>query len=125
MNEQLSMIDLWTPPVAVMRRACDPFGEVLQGEPDEYLHLPRKGNVNPLAEIELHRHSDGQWMWSASYGLLSGSGSSYKVGPKWGRFAATRDDALSAAIDELITGIGRREACPSIPKIFAWARSLR
>lgn len=123
--EQLSMLDLMEPPPALMIEPVDANGPVIQGDPQEYLFLPRHGNACPLAEIELHQHTDGRWMWSASYGLLNGSGRSYKVGPKWGRFAATRHDALRAAVDELVGGITKREDCTSIPKIIAWARGLQ
>lgn len=123
--KQLSLLDLMEPPVAVMIEPVQPMGQVVHGEPDETLVLPRPGNANPLAEIELHRHVDGRWMWSASFGLLDGSGSSYRVGSKWGRFAATRSDALRAAVDELTERLSKREACSSIPKIISWARGLK
>ncbi len=122
---QMNFLDLMEPPVAVMIEPVQPMGQVVQGEPDETLVLPRPGNANPLAEIELHRHVDGRWMWSASHCLLNGAGRSYKVGPKWGRFAATRSDALRAAVDELTERLSKREACSSIPKIISWARGLK
>ena len=124
-EEQLSMLNLMEPPPALMIESVDPFGPVIQGDPQEYLCLPCSGNVNPLAEIELHQHTDGRWMWSASYSLLNCSGSGYKVGPKWGRFAATRQDALRAAVDELASGVSKRGDCTSIPKIISWARRLQ
>lgn len=122
--QQLSMFDIWTPPAAIMIEPCDPFGAVIQDEVDEILTLPRKGNVNPIAEIELHRHTDGRWMWSTEHHLSNGSGGGYRVGPKWGQFAATRADALRAAVDELIGKVGKRDHCRDIPAIIAWARGL-
>lgn len=124
MTQQLSMFDLWTPPIAIMIEPCDPFGAVIQGAADVTLTLPRKGNVNPIAEIELHQHTDGRWMWSTEHTLSNGSGGSYRVGPKWGRFAATKPDALSAAVNELIERVGKRDRCKDIPAIIAWARGL-
>lgn len=38
----------------------------------------------------------GQWMWSVSW-QIGTSGSGYRVGPKWGRFAPTRAEALEEA----------------------------
>lgn len=95
MSQQFSMFDLWHP--VPVRLPLDPYGEVVQGAPDETLTLPHPCMAWPLARIELHRHTDGRWMWSAS-----AAGSSYKVGPKWGRFAGERDTALCAAAREIL-----------------------
>lgn len=122
--QQLSLLDLMEPPAAVMIEPCDPYGQVLQVDPDETLLLPRKGWVD-MARIELHRHIDGRWMWATGYSLPTGCGSSYKVGPKWGHFAASRADALRAAVDELIASISKRAADAITPKIISWARGLK
>lgn len=123
-TEQLDIFGLWQPPPDYTFEKVEIDGAVVQGAPDETLALPRKGNLNPLAEIELHQHSDGRWMWSASFGLLNCSGHSYKVGPKWGRYAETRAGALRGAVDELTARLSDREACRSIPEIITWARGL-
>ena len=124
MSQQLSMFDIFEPPPALIIERVDPCGEVVRGQADETLTLPRKGNANPIAEIELHQHINGRWMWSTSHHLSNGSGGCYKVGPKWGKFAATRSDALRAAVDELIDHLGKREACRDIAPAIAWARTL-
>ncbi|RRH72030.1 hypothetical protein [Falsigemmobacter faecalis] len=95
MSQQFSMFDLWQP--VPVRLPVDPHGTVIQGAPDETLILPHPRMAWPLARIELHRHTDGRWMWSAS-----AAGSSFKVGPKWGRFAGDRDMALRAAALEIL-----------------------
>lgn len=60
---------------------------------------PRGASI-PAISIELAQHDDGRWMWSASIHHRSGYGRSYRVGPKWGNFAASRQAALIAAIAE-------------------------
>lgn len=95
--EQLSFLDLIAPPPALMRFPVDPHGEVVQGAPDETLTLPHPRMAWPLARIEMHQHTDGRWMWSAS-----AVGRSYKVGPKWGRFAQDRETALRGAAREVL-----------------------
>lgn len=125
MAPQASLLDLLrSPPVA---RPVDPDGPVVQGEPDETLTLPHPRMAWPLARIELHRHDDGLWMWSVS----SACTSSYKVGPKWGRFAQTRDDALFHAAQELLSAIGRLSdisglfiSAAQVREIDRWARGL-
>ncbi|WP_435170733.1 hypothetical protein [Falsirhodobacter sp. 1013] len=109
---------------APIRRECEPHGSVLQGEAQELLSLPGKIRALPLAEIELHPHDDGLWMWSTSYHLEDMSGGSYKVGPKWGKFAPTRSDALFYAAEELIEKMGKK-SCVSARRVEAWARDLQ
>lgn len=47
-------------------------------------------------EIELAQHADGRWMWSVSW-QIGTSGSGYRIGPKWGRFAPSRAEAIEEA----------------------------
>lgn len=47
-----------------------------------------------------------------------------KVGPKWGNFAATRDDALFYGAKEIIERFGRRATGPEGKRIIEWARSF-
>ncbi|MBT0780551.1 hypothetical protein [Paracoccus sp. pheM1] len=123
--DQLSLFDaLRQPPVM---RPVEPSGTVVQGEIDETLTLPHPRLAWPLARIELHQHVDGLWMWSVS---MAGGG--YRVGPKWGKFAQSRDDARSYACDELLERCARVRDCASIlmspvqlGQIQAWARGLK
>lgn len=84
----------------IIRRA-DPDGPVIQGKIDEVLTLPHPRLRWARARIELHRHTDGLWMWAIGYHDDGGSGGGYRVGPKWGNFASTRDDALFYACEEM------------------------
>lgn len=107
--------DLFTHAAPKPRRyTVDPKGPVIQGDPDITLILPHPRLAWPLARIELHQHDDGRWMWSAS---ICGGG--YKVGPKWGRFADTRDDARRLAAAELLERIDKRrpESLAITPKM--------
>lgn len=118
---QLSLLDaLRAPPVV---RYISPDGPVVQGDPDEALCLPHPRMAWDRARVELHRHTDGLWMWSASW-HANGSGSGYKVGPKWGRFAETRDDALHYAVGEIEIRIGTPDH-PDEAAILTWARGLQ
>ncbi len=46
-------------------------------------------------EYELAQYGD-RWMWSCSW-QIGNSGSAYRVGPKWKRFAPTRAEAIEEA----------------------------
>jgi len=81
-------------------RRIDPDGEVVRGDIMETLILPHPRMAWDYARIELHPHTDGRWMWSTSWSDEQGGGS-YRVGPKWGNFAQTRDDALFYACAEM------------------------
>jgi hypothetical protein len=85
---------------AIIRRV-DPDGPVIQGKIDEVLTLPHPRLRWDRARIELHQHTDGLWMWATGYHDDGGSGGGYRVGPKWGNFAASRDDALFYACEEI------------------------
>lgn len=123
---QLSLFD--TPPAPALLRAVDPFGTVVRGKADETLTLPHPRLAWHLAEVELHRHEDGLWMWSVN--TASGG---YKVGPKWGKFAQTRDDALHYAKAELIEKTARMLERPDVfsvspaqmRQVIAWAEGLQ
>lgn len=99
---QLGLFDaLRAPPIIL---PVDPDGLLIQGEVDERLCLRHPRLAWDRAEIEIHRHDDGLWMWSASWHCeMCGSG--YRVGPKWGKFAESRDDALFYAISEIREGL--------------------
>lgn len=126
MTQQLDLFAALRSPA--IRLPCDPHGPVIQGECDESLVLPHPRLAWPLAQIDLHRHTDGLWMWG-----ISKAGGGYRVGPKWGRFAATRDDALHWAVQELLDWHGSRKNPPDsifltpaqFAKIRTWAEGLR
>lgn len=99
----------------------DPDGPVVRGEPDVTLTLPHPRLALPLATIELHRHEDGRWMWGVT---MVGGG--YRVGPKWGKFADTRDEARRHAAAELLERIERRtpDSLGITPKLHAAIRAF-
>lgn len=100
---QLSMFDLIPHPPIVL--TFDPDGPVVQGPAHETLILPHLRMAWHLAEIELHPHDD-MWMWAASSPCCGHR----KVGAKWGRFAACRDDAAHYAACEILRGAERLRA---------------
>lgn len=102
-TDQPSLFDALRAPM--IERPCDGLGPVVQGEADETLILPHPRLAWDRGRIELHRHTDGLWMWSVLLGG-EGEGGGYKVGPKWGRFAESRDDALFYAVREARKKIG-------------------
>ena len=125
---QLSMFDLIRQPPIVMQ--VDPDGPVLQGEARETLILPHPRLAWHLARVELHPHDD-LWMWGASSPCCG----SYKVGAKWGRFAASRDDAAHYAACEILRGADRLRAsslgvesasitAAQLRQIEAWALAI-
>ncbi|WP_099863849.1 hypothetical protein [Pararhizobium haloflavum] len=117
---QLGLFDtLRKPPVTV---PIEKDGPVVQGEPDEVLRLEQPRMAWDRATIELHRHTNGLWMWSASWNA-DGSGVGYRVGPKWGRFAESRDDALFYAVKEIEDRLSGKPG-PAAKLILSWARSL-
>ncbi|NYT43138.1 hypothetical protein HZY97_20350 [Sphingomonas sp. R-74633] len=111
-----------------MREPVQPHGRVLQSAPDEMLSLAHPKMAWRWAEIELHQHVDGRWMWSTSFNT-NGGGSGYRVGEKWGHFAASRDDALHYAIEEMREHLGRRhlqaEERKSVRLILEWLETLQ
>ncbi|MDX8513550.1 hypothetical protein [Mesorhizobium captivum] len=84
--------------------------------------LPHKRLAWDQATIELHRHDNGLWMWSTSFHCDS-RGSGYKVGPKWGKFAESKADALFHAVRELEDRLERIEG-PTAALILSWAGGL-
>ena len=125
-SQQLELLSLIvSPPIS---RRIEPFGEVVRGEVDTVHRFqpdPRKHWFH--AVIELHPH-EGLWMWSTIYSI-GGCGESYRVGPKWGRFAATKSDALHWAVEELAERLASRDTDTAHSKqaaqIMAWAQKLK
>lgn len=98
----------------------DPDGPVVTGPIDVTLRLPHPRLAWDLAEIELHEHEDGRWMWSAST-----AGGGYRVGPKWGRFAATQSEAMHHAAREVIDRCDRIRDPASVGITAAQLRQIR
>lgn len=89
--------DLFTP----VRGAVVADGDVCGPDyPVETLSAKVPGCRYGRAQIELAQHHDGRWMWGIDY-RTTWSGGGYHVGPKWGRFADCRVDAVREALAEL------------------------
>lgn len=106
----------------------DPHGEVIQDDSriEELCSPGLTAGKFSNARIQLAQHTDGLWMWSTSTYFMNG-GRTYRVGPKWGNFADTRDEALHAACNEIRDGIeGPRSPAPKgdIRPITQWLDSL-
>lgn len=118
---QLSMFDaLHSPPV---RRPVDPNGPVIKGDVAVFLFLKHPKLAWNRAEIKVHPGDDALWMWSTSW-CLSDCGGGYQVGPKWGNFAETKEDAIYWAACELEDRLsGHADADAST--ILAWVRRIK
>ncbi|MCG7522239.1 hypothetical protein [Ruegeria sp. Ofav3-42] len=118
----MDLFDLMVSPPQI--EPVDTYGPVIQGDVDEVLTLPNKKQPlgAPTARIELHKHTDGRWMWSTS-AELECRGFGYRVGPKWGKFAASRDDALHWARKELCEKLSREDG-HKVRTVLTWANSL-
>lgn len=77
---------------------------------------------SPRAEIRLAVAHDGRWMWALSYQAPNGSGFNFAPLPQLGKFAADRDAAVAAAVDEFL---GVLDAAAERPpaEILTWLRS--
>lgn len=119
----MDLLDLMVDPPII--RPVDPDGLVIQGEADETFECRPPGwrLAYPMARIELHKDKSGEWMWSVAYTLGSSQGSSYKVGPKWGKFARTRASALHWACDELRGKIEGKDHS-DVLRIMTWMDTL-
>ncbi|TRB05819.1 hypothetical protein EXN61_11325 [Agrobacterium tumefaciens] len=59
--QQLGLFDvIRRPPI---KKPVDPYGPVLQSEPDYTFRLKHPRMAWDRAKIEIHRHHDGSWMW--------------------------------------------------------------
>ncbi len=121
--QQLSIFDALMPPA--IRKPVDPYGPTVDGEAHETLCLPHPRNAWNKARIELHQHDDGLWMWATQF-QLSSWGGGYHVGPKWGKFAETRDAALFHAVQELKATLAGKENTTDKERreLIAWAEGL-
>lgn len=117
---QLNLLDLLYKPM-VTKPVNLELG-VLSGEADITFTLPHKRLAWDQAKIELHQHLDGQWMWSVSFNA-GNHGAGYKVGPKWGKFAESKSDALFYASNELRFRLGDKNDRET-KLILEWLNSL-
>jgi hypothetical protein len=103
---------------------AEPFHQVdTIGDAEETLVLTAPRMACPRAQIELYLDCEtGRWMWATAYHLAV-SGGGYRVGPKWGKFAATRDGALRQAQAELHEKIADRTCAPAA-QIRTWLAQL-
>lgn len=119
--QQLGLFDaLRRPPIRVSVAANGP---VVRDEPDFTFRLKHPRYAWDRAEIEVHRHDDGLWMWSTSFNADMG-GNGYRVGAKWGKFAETREDALFYACEELQEKVAGRDTA-DIFLIRKWVAALK
>lgn len=123
---QLSFLDAIDPPPTPIAGSVDPNGHVIPSqEVQERIILRHPKMAWHSAEIELHQHIDGLWMWSGSACSCDG-GFSYGVGPKWGKFARTRRDALWLAADEIENRLNRRnEPSKEHQRIVRWCQEQK
>lgn len=75
----------------------------------------------PNATITLGQHDDGRWMWATDYSTTN-HGAGYACLPKWGNFAATRDEALQCAVDELRKRWRNKADCAALQR---WLDTLQ
>ena len=92
-------------PVEIIRKPVEPYGHVIQDDTQvevfEFGGSPLKpsGKAAQIT-IQIAQHTDGLWMWSTS-GFIRTEYRGYRLGPKWGKFAKSRQDAIAAARNEL------------------------
>lgn len=87
--------------MGVIRKPIDPDGHTVQDiSKIETLSLNAKNPRTSDAEIELAQHDDGLWMWSTKC-RTGVTYRGYRVGPKWGQFATTKQAAIEAACNEI------------------------
>lgn len=75
-----------------------------------------------LARIQLEPHA-GQWMWAVSVNSANGYGSGYIPLAKWKKFAPTRKEAISRAVDELRQKLERLTADERV-RVVDWLGAI-
>lgn len=115
MEQQLSMLDLWRP--APIQRGVDPDGMVVEGHIHTVLRLPHPRSGD-RARIEVHPH-ERLWMWATAF-QIGTHGSGYRVGPKWGRFANSMEDAIFWAVRELQKNLAVHRKSKGRDEIIRW-----
>lgn len=118
-----TLLDLMREPMIV--RPVDPDGPTVKA--DEVLEWGKPWSGFRYARIELHQHDDGLWMWARSFELAERA-ATYRVGPKWGRFAKSRADALHYAIEDLLRDVEKAATTQAqkalARQIVTWTRGL-
>ena len=119
---RMPLLDVLHAPATIM--PVDPHGATIpRSEIDEILRLPMKRYVGDQARIQLHRDRGlDLWMWATWHEVEHGGGG-YRVGPKWGKFAETRESALHWAINELLDRIADYDT-PQARRIRTWLEGL-
>lgn len=79
---------------------------------------------SPQAEIRVAPSDDGRWMWAVSYYSFRHGFGSVPL-PKWGRFASTREAAISAGVDEMLAELSKHEADKAQASVIAWLNMMR
>lgn len=96
--------------IETIRKPIEPNGQVLLDkskiETFEFGQkelIAREGGKKavPCLVIQIAQHDDGLWMWATSY-FFKYSSHGYQVGAKWGKFSNTRQEAITAATQELL-----------------------
>lgn len=115
---QLSMFSLFRP--EPMRRAVDPQGMVISGRVHTVLRLahPKEPNCD-IARVEIHPY-EGRWMWATAFSINGQGGNGYRVGPKWGKFAASFEDSIYWAVQELRESIAKYSRSNEVVEIERW-----
>lgn len=116
---QLSLLDLLGPQLLV--RPVDPDGQVV-AKPDEEFTLVNGAATWERVRVQLHEAPEG-WMWGTST-AIGGTGCSYQIGPKWGRFACSRDEALLFARQEVLAVCNRGPADAWSRRVQRWVLAL-
>lgn len=104
--------DLFAAAPRIMTQPIEPYGDVIRDDSlIEFFRWGRRGTKqggnHDQVCLEAAQHTDGRWMWAIH--INAGSwGQGYRVGAKWGRFTATRAEAIAAACDEAMEAIMRR-----------------
>jgi hypothetical protein len=119
----MNLLNLMTEPP--MLEPCDPDGAVITDNIAVVFELPHS-NLPALAagRIELHPHDDGRWMWATSCQFSHGAGGGYRVGPKWGKFARDRQNALHWAIEELLERMAAEPGDTETARVREWVNTL-
>ena len=115
---QLSMFSLFRP--EPVRRAVDPQGMVISGRVHTVLRLanPKEPDWD-IARVEIHPY-DGRWMWATAFSIDGQGGNGYRVGPKWGKFAASMEDAIYWAVQELQSAVAKYGRSKHRDEIERW-----
>lgn len=79
---------------------------------------------DPQAEIRVAQSGDGRWMWATSYYSYRWGFGSVPL-PKWGRFAPSREAAISSGVDDMLARLTTHEADKAQISVIAWLEAMR